>query len=387
MKVKVVIVAIAIPWLAYALGCEAVAGIEERKFDDAGAGGQGNDTDASTEPEPPSELCEEYCETVLEGCSGEFAVYTGLATCYGVCALLDEGDELEPFGNNVQCRLAQAKDAIASREPQAHCEAAGPGGDDLCGPNCESYCHLFEEACPEEFEAVENCEAKCEGLRDVNRLDVVIDHDGDSLQCRLVHISSATVDPEEHCNHSLFAPLDWCLDSPQDTPACEEYCDLIDVACTGDLKQYETRDQCLAICEVLDRGEIQHTIENTVGCRKYHTYSSLAVPQTHCFHAGPLGDGHCGLDADGFKANCESYCQLLEGACSSDFDDAFSDREECQDACAGEPDDFLAAADTLYAVEAETTEGDTLHCRVLHLARAFEDDSECAAALGGAPCN
>jgi hypothetical protein len=47
----------------------------------------------------------------------------------------------------------------------------------------------------------------------------------------------------------------------------------------------------------------------------------------------------------------------------------------------------LAAADTYYSITSEGTAGNTLHCRMLHLSRAFEDDSECAAAMGGDPCD
>lgn len=381
------LILVAVPCLVHVLACEQVAGIRDRKLDELGAAGAG-DGDAGA-PEPPSPLCEEYCNTVLEGCTDEYAVYSGKATCYGVCALLPEGDELEPVGNSVQCRLAQARNAVSSREPEVHCQEAGPGGNGVCGSNCEDYCYLLERACPDDFEAVSDCERKCAGLRDLDRFDVVLDHEGDSLQCRLVHVSAATVDPETHCYHAAFAPLDWCLDSPTATPDCEEYCNLVEVACTDDLAQYETHDQCVSVCQALDPGQIQDEAENTVGCRKYHSYAAMAVPDVHCYHAGPLGDGHCGHDDPdtNFKSNCESYCRILKAACSSDFDDAFADQEACQADCASQPMDFKAEADSEFTVASGAEENPDLHCRMLHLERAFKDDSECSAAMGGDPCN
>lgn len=387
MKKVRALVLIAFACLAHGLACEQVAGIKERKFIGGAAGADAGGDE--TPLEPPSKLCGEYCDKVFEGCKGKYAVYSVLATCYGICDLLPAGDELEPTGNSVRCRMAQAQHAIDTQEPEAHCEAAGPGGNGTCGDNCESYCYLLDKACPEDFEAVEDCEAKCAGLRDMGRIDVVLDHEGDSLQCRLVHVSSASVDPETHCGHAAFVPTQWCLDSPTATPDCDEYCDLNEVACTGDLTQYESHDQCVSICKALEPGEIQDQTENTVGCRKYHSYSSLAVPDVHCPHSGPLGDGHCGHDDPDkdFKSNCESYCQILEAACTSEFDDAFDNQRDCQADCASQPKSFKADADSRYTVASGEEENADLHCRTLHLARAFDDDSECDAAMGGDPCN
>jgi hypothetical protein len=179
----------------------------------------------------------------------------------------------------------------------------------------------------------------------------------------------------------------WCLDPPNDPPECEEYCALVDVACTGDLAQYETTEQCMNVCEALDQGLIKHTVENTVGCRRYHTFNSMAVPGAHCFHAGPLGDGHCGVDDEEYLGNCDSYCQLLDAACTDEFEGAFENHDACMADCASQPTDFLAAKDLEYTVTAGKVEDDTLHCRTLHLVRAFEDPSECDAAMGGDPCD
>jgi hypothetical protein len=154
-------------------------------------------------------------------------------------------------------------------------------------------------------------------------------------------------------------------------------------SCTDLNAVYESPEQCLAACEVLDPGSNGDSIVNTVGCRQYHSYAALLAPQIHCPHAGPTGDGYCGADSEQVTANCVSYCSLLKESCQADFATSFRDSSECQAACSQLSG---AAAQSGYSVvQAET--GNTLECRVLHALRAFSDPSACAAALGGAPCH
>ncbi|MCC6213594.1 MAG: hypothetical protein IT376_01910 [Polyangiaceae bacterium] len=362
--------AVAAPaWLAL-VGCESIAGIEDRRFEAPDSGGS-----------QASPLCVEYCAEVLESCTGALAVYTTEQTCLATCALLDPGDPLEPAGNTVACRLKSAKDARAF-EPELNCPRAGPGGAGFCGDDCASYCSLLESACPEEAARYQDCPTKCAaGLRDTGRFDVVLDHDGDSLQCRLVHVSSAAVAPDVHCEHARLTATAPCTDPQGTVPDCEEYCALVNAACAGALGVYESQAQCVAACAAIPAGTVDDRMENTVGCRKYHAHAALGDPGTHCPHASPLGDGHCGHDATPTETgNCESYCLLLEAACPAEAA-TLGGPAACRAACAGVPG---AAADSHYAVAAAT--GDTLACRALHVTRAFADSSACAAAVGGAPC-
>jgi hypothetical protein len=107
-------------------------------------------------------------------------------------------------------------------------------------------------------------------------------------------------------------------------------------------------------------------------------------PDTHCSHTGPGGEGHCGSTATpdtGNTGNCESYCTLLSKACTDDFDATFKDQAACQLACTQVDG---AAPNSNYSIAAS---GDNVQCRLLHVARAFEDATECAAAEGlAAPC-
>ncbi len=359
--------------------CQQIAGIEQRTLAEEGE---------------HSSQCQEYCKTVLEACPTD---YTGMPTCLGVCDLLDPGDPVEPAStpNSVACRLNAAKQAlnVGGEDKDDFCQAAGPGGNGSCGDNCESYCSLVEQACGEFDAKVPNCPKKCQAFGDSGRFDVApgADHEGDTVQCRLVHVSSATVDPEGHCTHADFHPSLWCDD---EEPTCERYCRVVSVACTGDNAVYETDEQCMAACKELDPGDVRDDTGDTVGCRTWHAVSALYDPDTHCPHSGPTGDGHCGHDvpADedkGVEAEfsaCRPYCRLLATACEKQFSDNWDSEDACVAECDKSDEDFGAAADQLYTV-ASMESGDTLGCRTLHAVRAFEDDSNCDAAFGAEPCN
>jgi hypothetical protein len=359
--------------LALALGaCQAVAGIEERTLDP-------DVTPAD------SKQCKDYCAAVQANCIGDNAVYNTLEGCLGFCRYLKPGASVEPEPNTVACRAREA--SFAEREPDDHCKAAGPGGNGTCGTDCDAYCEVFPQVCPDNYAypSQKACLKACGGLTDQDSFDLVRDHDGDTIECRLVHTVSSTEDPEAHCAHAPIPPSQpWCAGKPSDSPTCPEYCSIVMAACDGDLAQYESPEQCLAVCEALERGANDDQTGNTVGCRRYHAFSATLAPTTHCFHAGPTGDGHCGQDdaKTGDTSNCESYCRLVEAACPDEFTDALGSASECQKACKDLPE---AGADSLYSVgDAENEKG--LSCRVIYAARAFEDKTACASALGGELC-
>jgi len=356
--------------------CQAIAGIEERKLD-PGA------TSARTD----SKQCKDYCATVMANCNGKNAVYTTEDLCLGICAQLDPGDP-ESVGNTVACRARQAR----SSEPDVDCIAAGPGGNGICGTDCEAYCQLFPKICKEDYEYNSNadCLKACSGLiEQPNRFDVVKDHSGDTIECRLVHVSAAS-DPIEtavHCPHATIRPAEpYCTGAAKDAPTCEEYCKIEIAACTDDLAQYESEAQCLAVCGALDPGTNDDQTGNTVGCRRYHSFNATLLPETHCAHSGPSGDGHCGdasAVADGHTGNCDSYCQLLAAACPDEFQTSMGSADACMAQCIQLPE---AEPNSLYSLaNAEQSKG--LQCRILHTVKAFEDKTACASATGGDQCN
>jgi hypothetical protein len=357
--------------LAQALGCEVVLGIEDRFYEEP-------ETQASA-------LCQDYCDAVMSTCVDEFQVYAVPETCLGVCALLDEGDSVEPSGNTVACRAEQARLAELTREYDVHCPRAGPGGDGFCGENCESYCALFSRACADQADLITDCERKCGALEDLGSYSALTDGEGDSLQCRLIHASSASVEPDPHCAHARLVATSPCDEADGVPPDCADYCRLVMTACTEQNAVYESERQCLDVCEALPPGAARDRAEASVGCRRVHAYNALSDPDTHCPHAGPGGDGVCGRDTDTTAGSCVAYCQLVAEACSSGFAERYADAADCERRCSEELEEPGATEQRAYSVEsAQSNPG--LGCRILHTARAFEDAEACREALGEGAC-
>jgi hypothetical protein len=359
--------------LALSLGaCQVIAGIEERKLDPAIAEGK---------------QCNEYCTRLMDICSGDNAVYPNREQCLAFCGKLDPGDEQEhDDGNTVACRMR----VLNSAELEASdCKAAGPGGNGRCGTDCDAYCTVFPLACPNDFLYPDNatCLKVCAGLvEQQDRYDLTEDHKGDTIECRLVHTASATVDPAMHCPHATIVPAEpWCIGAATDSPTCETYCKIEFATCTDDLQQYDTEQQCVAACEAFPLGTNEDETGNTIGCRRYHSFNSTLAPEAHCYHSGPSGDGHCGDHGkvtDGHTGNCESYCALAEKACNADFKAKLTDAKTCMAECVKLPE---AGPDSLYTLQnAEQSKG--LQCRMLHAVRAFEKPAECASVFGEGDC-
>jgi len=243
-------------------------------------------------------------------------------------------------------------------------------------------------------------------LRDRDAYNLIDDYEGNTLQCRLFHLTNASIQPDPHCGHAnISTPTDHCNDLPEvgegtagagsdehevrpDGPTCEDYCRVEEVACGG--VEYESRKQCLALCPYFEVGEIADATQNTLGCRLYHSYNALCTPEKHCPHAGPGGEGHCGTDP---TDKCAAYCQLAKGVCADDYAVEFGDGdagdEKCAEDCAGLEDAEPAEeGDTRYSVSYAATPG-TLACRFLAVSRAAEDpDGLCGtgSVFGGGDC-
>jgi hypothetical protein len=351
-------------------GCATIVGIDDHGYD-AGP--------------VVTAACLAYCDTVMGACKSPHGVYSSRSACLNVCAKLPPGDELEPSGATVACRKKEGDNAATTSEPESHCPGAGPGGANDCGSNCEAYCSLLEQTCPKEFGAVPNCRQACTTLRDTGDFDVDHDHDGDTIQCRLVHVSNATVDPGMHCPHAAIASTQYCVAPPEEAPDCAEFCRFNGAGCTGDFAAYESNKQCMAVCQALPAGFNKDREENTMGCRRWHTFNSLVDPASHCAHTGPGGDGHCGVDAPDKTGNCVAYCIIAEKACGTEFATKWGSQTACQLDCSSQPDAFGAKHDSKYRIATSLT-GNTLQCRLLHASRALTDMTECPSALGDGAC-
>ena len=177
--------------------CSSALGIEDASCDPALSECHASKASDAVQSSP---LCEEYCDSVLANCQGAFGVYVGRATCLSVCRLLPEGGVGDTHVNSVRCRLHQAQLAAEVDEPGVHCPGAGPGGDALCGSNCDGLCTLMLGAC-RVFDSEEACQADCRSVPDQNGFNIS-QSAGNSLQCRLWHASAASQADVPHCVHA-----------------------------------------------------------------------------------------------------------------------------------------------------------------------------------------
>lgn len=151
-------------------------------------------------------LCLDYCDTVMASCTGMNQQYASQQVCLLACELMDPGAPGATTGNNVTCRLSRAELAAATGEPANYCYTAGPGGGDVCGTDCDGYCTLMTAKC-RELGTFNQCLAACSIVPDLSlppnpQFYNISMQSGDSLQCRLFHVTASTLDPVNHCTHA-----------------------------------------------------------------------------------------------------------------------------------------------------------------------------------------
>lgn len=151
--------------------------------------------------------------------------------------------------------------------------------------------------------------------------------------------------------------IDAATDAPTDAPgpqlSCNSYCTSIQTNCldAASNRQYVDMASCMATCAFFPVGSAADTQGNTLGCRTYHGGMPAATnPMMHCTHAGPGGDGACGM-------NCAGFCQLALGACTG-ANQAYANMGECMTACAAFP------TGTRYNTKIQT--GNSFACKLYH---------------------
>ncbi|MBN2529468.1 MAG: hypothetical protein JXR76_23980 [Deltaproteobacteria bacterium] len=178
-------------------GCTRIYDTDEFKFQPS----EDTASDGAT-------TCQTYCETVMDVCVAENAQFATAAQCMQICAYMIAGDTTDISGNSLACRDHFALEAIESAG--THCRSAGPGGNGVCGGNCESFCQLQNEICTGanvQFNSVEACLSACATIDDsVPYNNTIVS--GNSLSCRLSHLSLASGSPDVHCSHlALDSPV------------------------------------------------------------------------------------------------------------------------------------------------------------------------------------
>jgi hypothetical protein len=147
--------------------------------------------------------CADYCETIAANCSGSDGQYfegvdDGMTACMTACAAFPAGAAADQFGNTLGCRSYHA--GAAGQDPAVHCEHAGPGGAGVCGTDCDGFCAIALEVCAAVYADEAACLSECAQFTDDVAYNTTVIA-GDSLACRLYHLTAAAVDPATHCPH------------------------------------------------------------------------------------------------------------------------------------------------------------------------------------------
>ena len=153
--------------------------------------------------------CMMYCQDIMAACTGPEAQYASLASCVNVCDTFRAGMPNDMSGNSFSCRRYHTNAAVD--DPTTHCVHAGPGGGGGCGDNCDGFCSIARAICPDEYPD-DACQAYCSGLDDSEKYDIS-DAAGDTLACRLYHLTVAATsetDAATHCPHTE-SPSATCL--------------------------------------------------------------------------------------------------------------------------------------------------------------------------------
>lgn len=171
---------------------------------------------------------------------------------------------------------------------------------------------------------------------------------------------------------------------------CDQYCDLVLANCTGKYEQYRNRTQCLEVCKRLPEGAPSDRLVNTVQCRIAQAALAESEAPHYCKSSGPLGEGRCG-------SNCEGYCSLMDATCTKDSTDTsgelsyFENTAACLANCGSMaadpsgPSSYSSSA----TFDPNSLVGNNLFCRTYHVAAGIEQDApteHCPHAMGGDPC-
>lgn len=163
------------------LGCRNVLGIQELGSDQL--------------------TCDAYCDAVQAACSASLLQYESRTACLALCRTFPVGTVDDTSGNTLGCRLRVAN--LISTTGEGNCAAAGPGGAGQCGTDCESFCQSASVVCPTDFTSVADCTQQCAQIPSCGTYHVVPNQTPDeySVQCRLFHVTSASLDATTHCPH------------------------------------------------------------------------------------------------------------------------------------------------------------------------------------------
>lgn len=152
--------------------------------------------------------CNTYCTGITATCKDGNKQYFGtndaeqIANCNTICGSFNVGafnDGMDSLGCRTYHLEAASVDQAAA---DMHCEHAGPLGGAICGTDeRKNFCALATDICPALFPAGDLCET------DIAAIDVATPYNqgitaGNSLACRMYHLTAAVTDATMHCPHA-----------------------------------------------------------------------------------------------------------------------------------------------------------------------------------------
>jgi len=142
--------------------------------------------------------------------------------------------------------------------------------------------------------------------------------------------------------------------------AAAKYCADIQAKCTAANQQWPDAKSCENAAAAFPPGTAADMSGDTLGCRAYHASVAGSDAALHCPHAGPSGDGACGM-------TCDAFCDIAVKTCVTEW----PDKTACMTACAAIP-----SAGMKY--NTSFTSGNTIECRLYHLSVAATDSASAA---------
>jgi len=150
--------------------------------------------------------CASYCGAIQTRCTGAVQQYASLQNCMDTCADFTAGALTDMSGNTLGCRVAHTE--LAADDPTTHCVHAGPSGGDTCGTTCEGFCAVAPVECPSEWTA-NQCATRCGGINSSPPYST--SSTGNTIECRLYHLTMAATDPTNHCPHTVAMQNPICI--------------------------------------------------------------------------------------------------------------------------------------------------------------------------------
>ena len=154
--------------------------------------------------------CASYCATITGACTGANQQWPNAPACEEACAAFAQGSPGDTSMDTLECRAYHAGVAAMPTEPEVHCVHAGPLGSGMeagngCGTDrCSAFCRIAQEVCGAEatysFDSEDDCRTQCADYTDNVDFNVGV-MSGDTLACRMYHLTAALGDPGLHCGH------------------------------------------------------------------------------------------------------------------------------------------------------------------------------------------